>query len=347
MDNRVSKRPVTLKDIAAATGFSINTVSHALKDREDISCATREAIKKTAKEMGYIGNASARFLRSGVSKLIAIILGDLSNPHFSIMVKEIETCLRREGYVSFVMNTDEKPEVERQAIMAAVERNADGILLCPTQNNRENLAYLQNTGIPFVLIGRRFPQEGCSYVVCDDENGGYAAARHLLLLGHRRILFLNGPASISSARERLDGYFRAHQELQVPVDRALILPTPVTLGKINCRRVGSVVRTHGATAVLAFSDLIAWEAISALREEGLHVPEDVSVVGFDNIQSKYPFPVQLTSVTSSKTTMARRASSLLLRMLKNRALPPEQLVLGTQLVVRDTTASPPQKGNRT
>ena len=95
--------------------------------------------QKTANEMGYIGNASARFLRSGVSKLIAIILGDISNPHFAIMVKEIETSLRHEGYISFVLNTDEKPEVERQAIMAAVERNADGILICPTQNNRENL----------------------------------------------------------------------------------------------------------------------------------------------------------------------------------------------------------------
>ena len=97
MDKQQPKRPVTLKDIAAAPGFSINTVSHALKDREDLSLATRETIKETAKKMGYVGNASARFLRSGVSKLIAIILGDLSNPHFSIMVKEIETYFRREG----------------------------------------------------------------------------------------------------------------------------------------------------------------------------------------------------------------------------------------------------------
>ena len=97
MDKQQPKRPVTLKDIAAATGFSINTVSHALKDREDISLATRETIKETAQKMGYVGNASARFLRSGVSKLIAIILGDLSNPHFSIMVKEIETYFRRKG----------------------------------------------------------------------------------------------------------------------------------------------------------------------------------------------------------------------------------------------------------
>ena len=144
MDKQQPKRPVTLKDIAAATGFSINTVSHALKDREDISLATRETIKETAKKMGYVGNASARFLRSGVSKLIAIILGDLSNPHFSIMVKEIETYFRREGYVSFVMNTDEKSDVERQAILTAAERNVDGILICPTQNSRENLACLRS-----------------------------------------------------------------------------------------------------------------------------------------------------------------------------------------------------------
>lgn len=342
MENRLLKRPVTLKDIAAATGFSINTVSHALKDREDISLATREIIKKTANEMGYVGNASARFLRSGVSKLIAIILGDISNPHFAIMVKEIETSLRHEGYISFVLNTDEKPEVERQAIMAAVERNADGILICPTQNNRENLAYLESTGIPFVLVGRHFQEESCNYVVCDDENGGYLATRHLLLLGHHNILFLNGPTYISSARERLDGYFRAHKEMRRPVHSALIRQTSITLGKANRRGLEKVLRELDATAVLAFSDMIAWETIAALRDAGLRVPEDISVIGFDNIQSKYPFPVRLTSVSSSKTTMARQASTLLLRILDDRTRPSEQIVLQTRLVSRDT-ASAPQK----
>ena len=340
MDKQQPKRPVTLKDIAAATGFSINTVSHALKDREDISLATRETIKETAKKMGYVGNASARFLRSGVSKLIAIILGDLSNPHFSIMVKEIETYFRREGYVSFVMNTDEKSDVERQAILTAAERNVDGILICPTQNSRENLACLRSTGIPFVLIGRRFLQEDCSYVVCDDEHGGYIAARHLLRLGHRRILFLNGPASISSARERRDGYLRAHREASVPADPDLLATTPVTLGNISVDGIGEAVLQKKVTAILAFSDLIAFEAITALKRQGIRVPEEISVVGFDNIQSKYPFPVLLTSVTSSNTTMARRASALLLRLLRDRTLPPEQLMLTTQLVVRETCAPP-------
>ena len=127
-----------------------------------------------------------------------------------------------------------------------------------------------------------------------------------------------------------------------PVHSALIRQTSITLGKANRRGLEKVLRELDATAVLAFSDMIAWETIAALRDAGLRVPEDISVIGFDNIQSKYPFPVRLTSVSSSKTTMARQASTLLLRILDDRTRPSEQIVLQTRLVSRDT-ASAPQK----
>ncbi|MCI8361455.1 MAG: LacI family transcriptional regulator [Clostridiales bacterium] len=328
-------KTVTLRDIAVATGFSINTVSHALKEKPDISKQTRALIQKTAQEMGYIGNASASFLRSGISKTIAIILGDISNPHFSIMVREIETYIRELGYTPFILNTDEDEENEYKAILSAVQKNVDGIILCPVQRSRENIRFLQKTGVPFVLIGRRFAGEDADYVVCDDENGGYIAAKYLLELGHRDILFLNGPLHISSAAERLQGYQRAFKEMGVACRPELIYSGSSQAGGWGDVLAQALKQHPSVTALLAFSDLIAWESILALKNMGLRVPKDISVMGFDDIQSRFRFPVLLTTVSSSKRTMATAAAELLLKKIQEDAR--EQIVLKTKLIVREST----------
>ena len=212
---------VTLKDIAAATGFSANTVSRALADKSDISEETKEVIRKKAEEMGYIANALASFLRSGVSRNISIIVGDISNPHFSVMVKEMQMLLQKKGYNSIIFNTEENPEMERQAITVSISQNVDGIIICPAPGGEANIGLLRHYGKPFVLIGRRIREE-TSYVICDDETSGYLATRFLIDMGHREILFLNGPKEISSAAERLSGYCRALQESGIPYNSRLV-----------------------------------------------------------------------------------------------------------------------------
>ena len=295
-------KTVTLRDIAEATGFSINTVSHALKEKTDISKETRALIQKTAQDMGYIGNASASFLRSGISKTIAIILGDISNPHFSIMVREIEAYIRGFGYTPFILNTDEDEGNEYDAILSAAQKNVDGIILCPVQKSRD---------------------------------GGYIAAKYLLQLGHRDILFLTAPAHISSSSERLHGFRRAFEEMG-----AAFRPELVYSGSSQAGGWGDLLsearKSHPeVTAVLAFSDLIAWESILAFKNMGLRVPEDISVMGFDDIQSRFRFPVLLTTVSSSKRTMATAAAELLLQKIQGEAK--EQIVLKTKLIIREST----------
>ena len=332
------KKSVTLRDIAQKTGVSVNTVSHALNDKPDISKETKERIKAAAKELGYIGNASARFLRSGVSKTIAIILGDISNPHFSIMVREIESYIRGFGYTTFVLNTEEDEENERQAIVSAVQKNVDGILWCPVQKTKENLRFLEQTGVPFVLFGRRFPDEGADYVVCDDQNGGYVATDYLLRIGHRRILFLNGPLHVSSAGERLSGYRLAFKEHGIPCPKELVYTGSARTGEWGNVLEGALQAHKDITAVLAFSDLIAWESIAALNRLGKQVPRDISVAGFDDIQSQFCFPVLLTTVSSSKNKMAASAARLLLEKIGPvGGKGPQQIILPTKLIVRETT----------
>lgn len=298
------KETVTLKDIALQTGYSVNTVSRALRGKDDISEETIEKIKETARNMGYINNTIASSLRLGYTNTIAVILGDISNPHFAIMTKEIENHARSMGYSTFLLNTNEDVELERAAIRTAINKNVDGIIICPTQEDNSNLKFLIESKIPFVQIGRYDSEVDANYVVCDDVLGGYQATKYLIDNGHREILFLNGPSYISSARERRQGYLKALQEAGIAENRKLI--REVSISKDNCAEVlEQVLQEHVSfSAVFAFSDMIAWETCTFLNKKGMCVPEDVSLVGFDHIQSRMAIPSPLTTISSFKGRMS-------------------------------------------
>lgn len=344
MAQRKKQGSVTLKDIAAATGFSANTVSRALAGKPDISEETKEVIRKKAEEMGYIANALASFLRSGVSKNISIIVGDISNPHFSVMVKEMQILLQKKGYNSIIFNTEENSEIERQAITVSISQNVDGIIICPAPGGEANIGLLRHYGKPFVLIGRRL-KEDASYVICDDENSGFLATRFLVEMGHREILFLNGPRGISSSAERLSGYRRALREMGIPYNSGLVHTVSLTTGKGTERMRRALAGEQPYTAVLAFSDILAWQAVCLLNELGKRVPEDCSVMGFDNIRFAYPH--RLTSVSSSKTTMARKCAGILLKQLEEQSGQKEQIVLETAIVQGDTVTCPHAETEKT
>ncbi|MDR2403225.1 MAG: LacI family transcriptional regulator [Spirochaetaceae bacterium] len=333
--DRFLRRTTTLKDIARAAGYSVNTISRALRDKDDIAPDTVKAIKKIAAKMGYINNAAAVSLRLGHTNVIAVILGDISNPHFSIMMKEIEKRSRSAGYDSFLMNTNEDPEMERGAIQAALNKNVDGIIICPSQHDDSNIRYLIETGIPFVQISRHFDLPGAGYVICNDELGGYQATKYLLDKGHRDIVMLTGPSYISSARERRDGYHRALREQGVKYRSYMVRESSLT----GCSGVIEKMLKEKLefTAIFAFSDMLAWDAWTSLRKFGLRVPEDCSIVGFDNIQSRFSIPFRLTTISSYKAKMSTFAVESLLSVIV-KTISPETttLVIDTELVEGET-----------
>jgi LacI family transcriptional regulator len=333
-------KKVTLQDIASKTGYTKNTVSRALRNKPEISKATRKLINDTAKEMGYITNTIAGALRSGVTRTIAIILGDISNPHFGIMAKEVEIAARRHSYHTFVLNTDENYEVEEEAVYSALSKKVDGIILCPTQKSSKDIRLLKKNGIPFVLWGRYFAAEPeTDYVICNDFKGGYLATHHLIERGHRDILCLTGPGYISSARERLAGYQKALKEQGIGYRPDLIRETSVTTGA--CRQViqKALEEKVKFTAIFAFSDMLAWEAIYTLNKHGIRVPHDVGVIGFDNIQSRMYLPFPLTSISPSKKRMSRRAVDILMRKI-NTPTSDQYFheVIEPTIVIRESTA---------
>ena len=331
-----------LKDIAEATGFSVNTVSHALRDMQDISPATKEVIRQAAQELGYIPNLQASSIKSGKSHIVSIILPDITNPHFTIVFREIEEFFRKVGITPFFMNTNENVEEELNAVRLSIGQNVDGVILCPTQISTESIRILKNSRIPFVLIGRRFsPEEVTNYVVCDDTTGALLATQHLLSLGHRNIAYIKTNDHISSDAERFAGYRRALEEAEVPFDPALILQLPPTGNSTDM--IHRFLTEHpDCTAVLAFSDILAFAVIRELLATGKSVPGDVSVMGFDNICSDYTFPIPLSSVSVSKKNMAQTACEILFELMHSTqsTQAPKEIVLPTQLFLRQTTAAP-------
>ena len=329
---------VTLSDIAKATGFSVNTVSHALNDKADISLGTKELIRKEAKRLGYFGNASASFLRSGHSKTVSIIVPDISNPHFSIMIKEMQVALNNAGYTAILFNTDENEEIESNAIRTSLGKNVDGIIICPVQKTEKNVLFLEKTEIPYVLFGRNFSFDRFCYVVCDNANGGFLAGQKAICdSGNKEILFLNGQSYISSAGERLSGIKKAFEQSNVPLERLKMFEvSPMLEPKSeDIERIFCLQKQFGA--VICFSDLIAMHVCYKLRKLGSKVPIDVSVIGFDDIASKFSLPVHLSSVSSSKTLMSVKAVELLFMRMNGEPLENCRVILPTELVLRETT----------
>ena len=326
-----------LTDIARLTGHTVGTVSKALHGKPGLSAQTRERILKIARENGYIGNTLAGSLRSGTTKTAAIILGDIANPLFAIMAKALIAALEVVGYSAILLNSEESADGETRAVVTALSRSVDGVFLCPTQRGGEGIELLRRNGTPCVLTGRYFEGDpALDSVVFDDRRGGRLAAEHLIGLGHRRVLFLAGPECVSSARERREGFFEALRAAGIERDPSLVREVGITADASD-DIASTLAHTGGYTAVCAFSDYVAWQAIYALSERGVRVPEQISVVGFDDIQSDIRLPIPLTTIGCDKRALGERAVQLLMRRIAEPDAPVRQVRLETYLVEHDTT----------
>lgn len=340
-------RRVTITDIAQKSGHSVGTVSKALKNKRGVSRKTREEILRVAQREGFIVNAQASALRSGESKTVAIIVPDIANPLFAIIIKFFIVTLEQNGYRAIVMATEEDPSQEEQAVVAAIRQNVDGVLLCPTQKSNGGVALLRRNNVPFVLFGRRYLDDGeMDYVVCDDRLGGYLAGKHLAGLGHSRVLIVVPDDSISSAQERLEGFSSAFEEAGRSLGQDCVLRSEATGEGIGSRVLEALRAKGDVTAIFAFSDLITWEIIYALMDENIQVPRDISIVSFDNVQSTLRFPPPLTTVHYPKKGIAEQSVSLLMKRISQPDRPWEHIVCESHLVERSTTAPLGMKAHR-
>jgi LacI family transcriptional regulator len=331
----MGSRP-TIRDVAKATGFSINTVSRALNAKPDVSRETRRTILEAAERIGYRPNKLARGLRSNKTHTIGVIVADISNPYFGALVKGVEKEARKRHYSVILLNTGEDYEREAEAIQVVLAERVDGIIISPTQKETGTIEGLLRLETPFVLFGRRFADLETNYVVTDDVRGGFLATDHLIALGHRRIGMINGPPHISSAKERLQGYREALDRYGLEQEQSLVISGAVTMEDGYEVARSLLRRNPRPTAIFGFSDFVSFGIMRAIREAGLGIPDDVAVVGYDNNQFAVCAEVPLTTVNVPKETLGAMAAQVL-EEHSTSDCPTTQLEIPVSLVVREST----------
>ncbi len=328
------KRPdkhVTIKDISRVTGYTMNTVSRALNNKPDISRETSLKIQQAAREIGYIRNWLAGSLRTGRSNTIGVIVCDLSNPFFALMVADIEAAAAEFGYTVIVLCTHEEQEKEENAIRVAIGRQVDGILLCPCQGSGESLRLLNETGVPYVLLARHFDTQDADALVCDEMRGGYLATEHLIAAGHRKLIFLYSFDSVSGVVERRKGFFNAAKEHGIPESDCLVF------NHQEGEQTAAFLKekqAQGFTGIFAYCDMEAWKIIACLEKLGVHVPNDLAFTGYDNIQGRLGFPFPLCSVEGSLRDICRGSVNLLDEKINGTAVPHGLSIYPVSLVCR-------------
>lgn len=324
-------RPVTLQDIARATGFTVNTVSRALKNKDDISRETCARIQKVAAEMGYVRNYLASSLRSGRTRALAMIAGSMMNPFYAILAELLQQEAQRLGYSLAILGHRDDPAAEMDAVEMVLSRRVDGVLITPCSFDSPALSALRSSGVPYVLLSRyqKGTRDDCVY--CNDEEGGYLAARHLIESGHRKLAMLTYHQVVFSSRERFSGFRRACTEAGLSENdvRFACLEDPAEI--LDCLR-GWIA--EGVTGLFSFCDVEAWNSITLLEGAGYKVPEDLTVVGFDNILGYIRFPKPISSVDCRLQEEACRAIDLIRKRIHDPDLPPQQVCLPVTFVRR-------------
>jgi len=340
MKPKSSVKRVVLQDIADATGYTVNTISRALRNKPDIAQSTCENINRVASDMGYVQNSLASSLRSGYSNTLAVIVGGVSNPFYATMVEAIHDHVQALGYTVLILCTREDPQQERKAIEIAIGRGADGVLLCPSNDYQPNVAIARQMNLPCVLLSRRAEDDDTDSAVCDEELGGYLAGKHLIDAGHRKLGFLDRHETLYSTERRTHGLIRAAAEAGIPNEDIHFYRTPDESATAQTLRQW---KAQGVTGIFVFCDIDAWKLMEQLTQ--LRMEHDFALVGFDNIQGMLGIPTPLCTVDGAMRELTASAVKLLLSRMQGDDSPPQHLVFPARLVCRGSCGNPGNPGS--
>jgi len=334
---------VTIADVAKRAGVSKMTVSRVINNSGYISQKTRERVEQAIDELGYVPNSLARSLRFKTTATIALILTDITNPFFTTVARGVEDTAREHGFSVMFCNTDESEDVEAQYLNVLIQKQVDGLLLVPACSSARAATLLQERHVPFVLLDRYIPGMTVDNVRSDSEQGAYELVQHLVQLGHRDIALLGGPPQITTTIDRVTGYLRALEEAGLR-DRAIVCHGGYTQ-ESGYRMTKEVLAADPRpTALFGVNNFIAIGALRALREAQYQVPDDISVVAFDDLSSAFLIEPFLTVSNQSPYEMGKVGTSLLLARLANpEPTTPQEIMLPTQLIVRKSSGPPPAK----
>ncbi|MDO4274524.1 MAG: LacI family DNA-binding transcriptional regulator [Eubacteriales bacterium] len=336
--------PTTLKDIASETNLSITTVSLVLNHKEcRISEPTKQLIFDTAQRLNYRPNQLAVGLVKRQTKTVGLIIPDISNQFFSTLALGIDAEMIKHERNIILVNTNDSPARDLENLQILHSRGVDAIILAMASNTPPKLfsAYaeaIKNSPIPIVAVDRCNPALNCSSLMLNNKKGAYLAVSHLLSLGHKNIAFITGPLNSASTQERLDGINWAYEAANLTLPKKYIFHGDYLMsGGISAAE--EILRTTDATAIFAFNDVMAIGAYHQVRKQGLSVPDDISIIGFDDISFSDMLEVPLTTISQPTYEIGLETARRVIYEIENPDAQKQTILFEPQLVIRKSVRS--------
>ncbi len=331
---------VTMQDIAKDVGVSVVTVSKVLRNKGEISAATRARVLRRAKALNYQTNWIARSLVTRRTFTIGLLLPDFTHPFFAEIAKAIAETVRPHGYHVVISYFEENPELERNEAESLLARQVDGLILASAQTGSKAFADMQKRKVPFVLIDRPIAGVQASFVGVDNHAIGQLATAHLIKQGCRRIAHLRGPG-IGIATGRMQGYRSALAKRGLPFYSGYVVDAGYHDDSGHDAMLKLLKKKPVPDGVFCYNDPVAIGAMRAISEAGLKVPDDIAVVGAGNVHYSDFLAVPLTTVDQGTCEIGQRAANLLLERIASKgSLRPRRVLIVPKLVIRQSTKRP-------
>jgi LacI family transcriptional regulator len=329
----------SIQEVARHAGVAVGTVSNVLNRPEVVAENTRRRVLDAIEELGFVRNESARQLRTGRSRTLGLVVLDVANPFFTDVARGVETLADEVGSVVMLCNSNEDAERESRHLELLLEQRAQGVLITPVDGGNPRIERLIDHGVPVVLVDRGSGRSNRCSVAVNDVLGGRIAVEHLLERGHRRIAFVGGPASIPQVSDRHTG----SEEVAAAAGAEIVVVETHSLQVAEGRRAGRHVAELPAdqrpTAVFCANDLLALGVLQEMTRQHLRVPEDVAIVGYDDIDFASAAAVPLSSVRQPREQLGRTAAQLLIEEVTDgERHRHRQVVFEPELVVRESSA---------
>lgn len=338
MARKKSSTEITIIDVANEAGVSYSTVSRVVNNKSYVKPETREKVVQAMTRLGYQANLQARSLAGGRSNVIGLLLVDLTTQYVGEILRGVDDVLAANQYELMLYTTHRRKTKESAYANMMARGLADGLLIILPREPEAYVESLRQRNFPYVLIDQFGIDEADLSVTAANHQGGYEATQHLINLGHRQIGIITGWMDMVSARHRLNGYKAALADYNIPLDDSLIFEGDFTQAKGFYGANTLLDLPKPPTAIFASNDVTALGVIEAIRSRNLRVPEDVSVVGFDDIPMAAILSPQLTTVRQPLTEMGLLATQLLLNKIQKPEETQASIILPTDLIIRNSTA---------
>lgn len=324
-----------MSDVAKKANVSIATVSRVFSSPETVAEETKKKVLKVVEELNYTPNVLARQLRKMETKTIVVVVPDITNIFFSRVLRGIETIARENGYRVLLGDTENDITLENEYLKTLYEKHADGLILLTARTDRITIEKLSEN-YPVVLACEYLEGSNLPTVSIDNISAARKATEHLIKLGHRRIAHITGPMNVILSRDRLKGYKQAMESYELEVDPILIQEGDFYYKTGYNLMLKLLFIENPPTAVFAANDEMAIGAIKAIQSQGLKVPEDIAIVGFDNIKMSAIFSPSLTTIGQPTYKIGEKAMNLLLDLIRGKKLSKNQFVLDDKLIIRES-----------